>query len=195
MKRKDYEKLLDKIEEANLVYGGWVLEHADYNEVRQPLSFKESKIEMEKSKKILDGYKAELEDILTVDMETFAEDILKYINETHEEKYEIVTYDINGEKLWVASPINKTIISTNQMIYDLEDVYTLGKNDKKILPIQALDIKGMTFPTISSNNKYFAAYHVILGALVVRYDKFDDFMEQYENKLVEAYVPKKRNKR
>ena len=196
MKRKEYEKLLDKIEEANLVYGGWVLEYADYDEVRQPLSSKEAKVEMDKAKKILDGYKAELEDILTIDMETFAKDILEYINETHEKEYEIMKYDIDDSKLWVARPKGKRIMDTKELVFDLEDVYVLGKDNTKILPYQAIQIGPNIFPTMCSfDNKYIDAYFVMLGGIRVRYNKFIDFMNEYEDKLVETYIPKKNNKR
>ena len=195
MKRKEYEKLLDKIEEANLVYGGWVLEYADYDEVRQPLSSKEAKVEMDKAKKILDGYKAELEDILTIDMETFAKDILEYINETHEKEYEMRQYNIKGEKIWVAKPVGKIIMDTDELIDELEDTYVIGKGNKKILPLQYFKIGDIVFPTMHVNNKCFDAYLTILGLNRFRYNKFDDFMDKYEDKLVEAYIPKKKNKR
>ena len=195
MKRKDYEKLLNKLEEANLVYGGWILERDDYDPIRQRVSYNEADAEVEKAKAILDRYKAELEDILTVDMEVFANDILEYINETHENEYEVVDYDLDGGKLWIARPIGKRIMDTEELIDRLEDVYVLGKDDKKVLPLQTFDIKGITFPTIHGTNKYFAAYHRILGALIVRYNKFEDFINRYEEKLVESYKPKKNHKR
>lgn len=195
MKRKDYEKLLDKLWEADRIHSGWRMEYNDYDEVRQPLSKKEAKIEMDKAKEVLDAYKAELEDILTIDMETFANDILEYINETHDKEYEIKTFELEKGLLWVARPKGKTIIDTRQLVYELEDVYVLGKDDKKVLPLQSFNIGGTIFPTMYSSNRYFGAYHELLGRVVVKYDKFDNFMNQYEYKLVEAYKSKKHNKR
>jgi len=196
MKRKDYEKLLDKIEEANLVYGGWILERDDYDPIRQRLSYNEANIEVEKAKKVLDGYKAELEDILTVDMQVFAKDILEYINETHEKEYEIMKIDVGDSKLWVARPIGKRIMTTQELVFELEDVYVVGKDDKKVLPHQAVIIGEDTYPTVCSfNNGYTDAYFVMIGKERIRYKKFIDFMKEYEEKLVESYMPKKNNKR
>lgn len=196
MKSKEYEKLLDKIEEAYNAYGSWRLEIADYNPADGNYSYEQLEEERDKAEVILDKYKAQLEEILTVDMETFAKDILEYINETHDKEYEVMVYNIIGEKLWVAKPKGKMLGSTNKIIDELEDVYVLGKNDKKVLPKQYFEIETITFPTVHVvNNKYFYAYHKILGALIARYDKFDKFMDEYEDKLVEAYVPKKKNKR
>ena len=196
MKRKDYQKLLTKIEEANLVYGGWVLEIGDYNPADGNYSYEQLEQERDKSKKILDEYKAELEDILTVDMETFARDILGYINETHEKEYEIMQINIQDTKLWIARPIGKRIMTTQELVFELEDVYVLGKDDKKVLPHQAIIIGEDTYPTMCSfNDGYTDAYFVMIGKERVRYKKFIDFMKGYEEKLVEAYKPKKNNKR
>ena len=52
MKRKEYEKLLDKIEEANLVYGGGVLEIADYNPADGNYSYEQLEAERDKAKKM-----------------------------------------------------------------------------------------------------------------------------------------------
>jgi len=196
MKRKDYEKLLNKIEEANLVYGGWVLEIADYNPADGNYSYEQLEKERDKAKTILDGYKAELEDILTVDMEVFAKDILEYINEIHEKEYEIVDYDLDGGKLWLARPIGKRIMDTEELIENLEDVYVLGKDNKKILPLQTIKIDTNIYPTICSVlGKYSAAYNELLGGYLSRYRKFYTYMREYEEKLVEFYEPKKNNKR
>ena len=128
-------------------------------------------------------------------METFAKDILEYINETHEKEYEMRQYNIKGEKIWVAKPVGKIIMDTDELIDELEDTYVIGKGNKKILPLQYFKIGDIVFPTMHVNNKCFDAYLTILGLNRFRYNKFDDFMDKYEDKLVEAYIPKKKNKR
>ena len=195
MKRKDYEKLLDKLWHADRAFSGWRMEIADYNPADGNYSYEQLEQERDKAKMVLDKYKAELEDILTVDMEVFARDILEYINETHEKEYEIVDYDIKGEKIWVIRPIDKRIKDTNELIDELEDVYVIGKGDKKVLPRQYFKIGTITFPTVHVVNKAFDAYLDILGLNRFRYDKFGGFMDKYEEKLVEAYKQKKNNKR
>lgn len=197
MKRKEYEKLLDKIEEANLVYGGLVLEHADYNETRQPLSFKDSKIEMDKAKKVLDGYKAELDDILTVDMGAFADKFLTYINSISNRKYVVDSPKIDGVKLWIARPIDRKTTTFYKLITEAEDMFVLGAGDKKVIPHQAVYIGGMQIPTMyGTNNKYFSAYNLMQGKYDVKYRQFEDtFMKKLEEELVEVYIPKRKNKR
>ena len=195
MKRKDYEKLLDKLWHADRAFSGWRMEYDDYDEVRQPLSKKEAKIEMDKAKAVLDKYKAELEDILTVDMEVFLKDILEYINDTHEKEYEIMQINIQDSKLWVARPIGKRIMNTQELVFELEDVYVLGKDDKKVLPHQAVMIGEDTYPTMCSfNDGYTDSYFVMIGKERVKYKKFIDFMKAYEEKLVESYDLKKKKR-
>ena len=195
MKRKDYEKLLDKLWHADRAFSGWRMEIADYNPADGNYSYEQLLQERDKAKVVLDKYKAELEDILSVDMEVFLKDILKYINETHDKEYEIMQINIQDSKLWVARPIGKRIMTTQELVFELEDVYVLGKDDKKVLPHQAVIIGEDTYPTMCSfNDGYTDAYFIMIGKERVRYKKFIDFMKAYEEKLVESYDLKKKKR-
>ena len=195
MKRKDYEKLLDKLWHADRAFSGWRMEYDDYDEVRQPLSKKEAKIEMDKAKAVLDKYKAELEDILTVDMEVFAERFLKHINSLSGVEYEMDVPTINGIKLWIARPKNKKSTTFKKLVEEEKDIFILGAGDKKILPQQAVYIDEMRLPTMYSVGKYFSVYNLMQGKYDVKYRQFEKtFMQDLENELVESYDLKKKKR-
>ena len=196
MKRKEYEKLLDKLWAADRVFSGWRSEYDDYDEIRQPLSKKEAKVEMDKAKKVLDRYKAELEDILTIDMETFTKKFLCYINSISDKEYVVDSPKIDDTKLWVARPKDKKSTTFYKLITDAEDMFVLGVGEKKVIPHQAVYIKDMQIPTMYGTGKYFSAYNLMQGKYDVKYRQFEDtFIREIEEELVEAYVPKKKNKR
>ena len=148
MKRKDYEKLLDKLEEANLVYGGWILEIGDYNPADGNYSYEQLLQERDKAKVVLDKYKAELEDILSVDMEVFAERFLKHINSLSDVEYEMDVPTIDGIKLWVARPKNKKSTTFKKLVEEEKDMFILGTGDKKVFPQQAVYIAKMRLQTM-----------------------------------------------
>ena len=186
METRDYNNLLEKLGEL-VYYVDSVGQYSNDNSYAQE-KYKE---ELENKIKELQENLSTLEEILTIDCETFNELFMRELNDPN---YELVHIKLGENVIHVAKPKNLVLDGGEKLLN--EDVYILGVNDTKVLSKPAYNMEQGKLPVISLMSKpYRNIYYTDFTRHNLKYKKFDGFMDGVSNSLIKKYKLKKGKKK
>lgn len=181
MKKSKYDKLLNSTVELSESVNSLSSYVNDNTYAAEKYSDKLLKME-----KTLEEQKQTLEEILSIDMCTFAQEFMKYLNNS---EYDLFCVDFDDNELIIAGPKGTNIQSAKE-VFENENVYVLGINDKKVLSLPVVTINSEEIPTISLMTEPFRKiYFDKFSKYNKKYKSLELFMQKMEDTLVKKYKP------
>lgn len=183
MKKSTYDKLIQTVANFNDGVANLVLYTSDNEYAADKYGN-----DLEEMRKKLGEGKQIIDQILTIDMESFIKAFMKQLKG---KAYEVVTIDIEDQKLYVAKPKDVVLASADDL-FDNQEVYILGANDTKVLSRPSVTIGDKVFPVVSlSNGATKGIYHNEFTRYNEKYLKFKEFTNSMADHLVKKSKQKK----
>lgn len=183
MKRNEYDKLVQQAREARSIYGLMMASGMDDEDE-----------EFEEAKNAFEKYKSEIDEILTVDMQSFIE---SFMSVAGKKGYVLEKIIVEGDTIYIAKPKDMETQDNYKLLLEQDGVFVLGKNDKKVMSHPEITVKGVSIPTVSIRNVHFSYIYPCFFSKDIheKYSKFAKFMEKWEDAAIKDFKKKQSNKR